>query len=83
MPKKTKREKIIAQYHRKLSNLDVHPNETMKSYTYSYNNSVTPLVTPKDATQAHDQTIKRDLMKTLILASIAIGGEIVLSLIMK
>lgn len=81
MPKKTKREKIIAEYHRKLSGLDEHPNETAKP-TYTFKTSVQPS-TVKEETQTYDLSIKKDLVKTLILAALAIGGEIALSMILK
>lgn len=82
MPKKTKREKIIAEYHRKLSGLDEHPNEAAKP-TYTFKSSVQPSITVKEETQTYDLSIKKDLVKTLILAAFAIGGEIALSITLK
>lgn len=96
MPKKTKREKIIAEYHRKLSGLhlpitpnqdnspkDLHPQETVKSYAYTYRATAQPSGSFVESNQPYDSSIRRDLIKTLILAVVAISGEIVLSLIMK
>ncbi len=83
MPKKTKREKIIAQYHRKLSDLTLQPQETVKSYAYTYRATAQPSGSFVESNQPYDSSIRRDLIKTLILAVVAISGEIVLSLIMK
>lgn len=83
MPKKTKREKVIAEYHRKLSGVDLHPKKMVQPYTYAYSNTIQPPDSSTDSTQLYDHSIRRDLIKTLILAVAAIGGEIGLSLIMK
>jgi len=78
MPKKTKREKIIAEYRRKLTSIrETVPAST--PYVYQPKSSASSNAT---AFQPMDQAIRRDLIKTLILASIAIGGEIVLSIIL-
>ena len=78
MPKKTKREKIIAEYRRKLTSI----RETVPASTpYVY---YTKSSAPSNAVafQPMDQAIRKDLIKTLILAVIAIGGEIAISYIM-
>ncbi len=68
MPKKTKREKIIAQYRRKLST-----EFTPSSIPHHVAAPVEPM----------DQSIRRDLFKTLVLAAVAIAGEVVLSRMMR
>lgn len=96
MPKKTKREKIIAQYHRKLSDIrltsapspggaikNLQPHETVHSYAYAYRNTTQPSATFVELNQPYGSSIRRDLIKTLVLAVVAISGEILLSLIMK
>lgn len=83
MPKKTKREKVIAQYHRKLSGIGLQPQKKATPYTYAYSNTVKPANTLTESTQLYDRSVRRDLLKTLILAATAIGGEIGLSLIIK
>ena len=71
MPKKTKKEKIIAQYRRKL--LDVRQAvPTPRPFVYQ----ATPIIA-----QPTDVAIRKDLIKTLLLAVLAIGGEVALSYI--
>ena len=83
MPKKTKREKVIAEYHRKLSGVGLRPQETVKSYTYAYRNSVKPSDDSTESAQLNDRSIRRDLFKTLILAVVAIAGEVAISMIIN
>lgn len=74
MPKKTKKEKIIAEYRRKH---EPHP-DTAISFQYQLN---TPAFVPSQQAQSVDTTefheIRRDLAKTLILAVISIAIELV------
>lgn len=79
MPKKTKREKIIAEYRRKRDELMSETTPTPTPYVYQAKSSASFNTT---AAQPIDRAIRRDLVKTLILASIAIGGEVALSYIM-
>ena len=76
MPKKTKREKIIAEYRRKRDELMSETVPTPTPYVYQEKSSASSKTT---AFQPMDQAIRRDLIKTLILASIAIGGEVAIS----
>ncbi len=69
MPKKTKKEKIIAEYRRKL--------------TYVYQPKTTVVPRAVTVAQPMDRAIKRDLVKTLLLAAGAIAGEVVLSRVVK
>lgn len=66
MPKKTKQEKIIAEYRRKFQ------------YTYA---QPIPLSPPTQKSQTVDTSeftqIRRDLVKTLVLAAIAIAIEFI------
>ena len=78
MPKKTKREKIIAEYRRKRDELTRETVPTPTPYVYQTKSSASFNTT---AFQPIDRAIRRDLVKTLILASIAIGGEVALSYI--
>jgi len=70
MPKKTKREKIIAEYRRKLTSIRETVPEAKSSASFN-----------TTAFQPIDRAIRRDLIKTLILAAIAIGGEVAISYI--
>lgn len=78
MPKKTKREKIIAEYRRKRDELMSKAVPSPTPYVYQAKSSASFNTT---ASQLIDQAIRRDLIKTLILASIAIGGEVAISYI--
>lgn len=78
MPKKTKREKIIAEYRRKRDELMSKTVPTPVPYVYQTKSIASSNTT---ASQPIDQAIRRDLIKTLILASIAIGGEVAISYI--
>ncbi|MEK7543441.1 MAG: hypothetical protein AAB557_01090 [Patescibacteria group bacterium] len=94
MPKKTKKEKIIAQYRRKLQGLhETVPASTVlkQSTRLTQTPSSSPFVYQAKTNDSHgtvtaiqpiDQAIRKDLVKTLMLAAIAIGGEIVLSVMM-
>lgn len=79
MPKKTKREKIIAEYRRKRDEFIRETVPTPTPYVYQAKSSASSNTT---AFQPMDQAIRRDLIKTLILASIAIGGEVALAMIL-
>lgn len=91
MPKKTKREKIIAQYRRKLEKIPQSmPVETRQTngngeqvHTVSYS---IPVHTKAPDTHAPTMTtsevqsfaeIKKDLIKTLLLVAIMLGAELV------
>lgn len=78
MPKKTKREKVIAQYRRKLTTVREQP---VSSYVYQAK-PVATLHTTTDI-QPVDRLARRDLVKTLILAAVAIGGEVALSFLIR
>ncbi len=78
MPKKTKKEKIIAEYRRKLGAM---PALSTPSFVYQAKTPAT-LQTAVTA-QPMDRAIRKDLMKTLMLAAVAIAGEVVLARIVK
>lgn len=96
MPKKTKKEKIIAQYRRKLQKIHetaipiadrISQSQSDKQPTTS-----SPFVFQATTNADHttgaqitsmDQAIRGSLIKTLILATMAIGAEVVLSVVMK
>ncbi len=99
MPKKTKREKIIAEYRRKLQHVTKasgNPSENVTStktdttlpasnpFPYQFNKSISP--TPRYV-QSVDTTeftaIRQDLTKTLILAAISIMIELAFYLKLK
>lgn len=86
MPKKTKREKIIAEYRRKRDELirETVPANPLYSITSLPPRQTASSSYPTETTAAQpmDQAIRRDLLKTLILAALAIGGEVALSYIM-
>jgi len=81
MPKKTKKEKLIAEYRRKLQQLEGHPVQPTVSSTY---------VLPKDIPKQHATPttlalpanefsgIKKDLIKTLIVICLFFSIEFVL-----
>lgn len=78
MAKKTKKEKIIAEYRRKLTTIrearPVHPEP--KPLTYQ----IPKLAQlPQASVQSLHRAIRRDLVKTLVLAAVAIAGEVALS----
>ncbi|MBI4066363.1 hypothetical protein HY411_01460 [Candidatus Gottesmanbacteria bacterium] len=88
MPKKTKKEKIIAEYRRKLSTI----RETVPMNLERIKGASTPRQTDSSSpTSTHtlagvvpmDRRVRRDLVKTLMLAAVAIGGEVVLSMMMN
>ena len=79
MPKKTKKEKIIAEYRHKLSTIhEKVPSPSLYAYQAKFSASVQVVAAP----QPMDRLVRRDLVKTLILAAVAIGGEVVLSRIL-
>ena len=78
MPKKTRREKIIADYRNKLRLIhDVHPPPI--SATASFQSTTHHPLPKHSATVALDpkenSAIRRDLVKTVLLATIAIAAE--------
>ncbi|MBI3956067.1 hypothetical protein HY339_02330 [Candidatus Gottesmanbacteria bacterium] len=81
MPKKTKKEKIIAQYRRRLTafreNARPHPPSL-----YAYQAKLGASSLSVSAVQPMDHAVRRDLVKTLILAAAAIAGEVVLARIL-
>lgn len=96
MPKKTKREKIIAQYHRKLQH--IHETALPIAERISQSQSAKQAASPSPfvfqattnvthATPAQilpmDRAIRKGLVKTLILASMAIGAEVALSVFFR
>ncbi|MBI5620502.1 hypothetical protein HY949_01870 [Candidatus Gottesmanbacteria bacterium] len=94
MPKKTKKEKIIAQYRRKLSRMHepvpeafphqvntLHPVTKSPTSPFIFQAKPHAAFTNASIIQPMDQAIRRDLIKTLVLAAMAIGGEIILSII--
>lgn len=95
MPKKTRKEKIIAQYRRKLQGLhETAPASTVlkQSARLEHPPFSSPFVYQAKTNDSHsaviaiqpiDQAIRKDLVKTLMLAAIAIGGEVVLSVLLK
>ncbi|MDP1721858.1 MAG: hypothetical protein Q8L37_01480 [Candidatus Gottesmanbacteria bacterium] len=96
MPKKTKKEKIIAQYRRKLQQIHETALPIAERISQSQNAKQTTPSTPfvfqatTNVTHATptqilpmDQAIRRGLVKTLILASMAIGAEVALSVFFR
>lgn len=96
MPKKTKREKIIAEYRRKLHGIresvpaspeqvndTVMSEQTESPPLFIYQKKAMPSYTPAAVVQPMDRAIRRDLVKTLILAAAAIGAEVALSRIIQ
>lgn len=81
MPKKTKREKIIAEYRRKIqgvqetialqAKLNYELPKTKKAASPSHATVI--------AVAPMDPAIRRDLIKTIFLAVVAISGEVLLS----
>lgn len=87
MPKKTKKEKIIAEYRRKISTI----RETVPVNVERIKESSAPRQTTSpsgassyatSAVQPMDRAVRRDLVKTLMLAAVAIGGEVAISVMM-
>ena len=90
MPKKTKKEKIIAEYRRKLQTVQfVNPKTEFTNHLFKQTPQQQPLahiaplpvlstkpLTPENTSEII--AIKHDLIKTLILASIAITIELLL-----
>lgn len=69
MPKKTKREKILAEVHRKTT-------ITAPAYVFVPPDGQKQTMTPTDAVEY--TAIKRDLVKTLVLAAMALTTEFLL-----
>lgn len=80
MPKKTKREKIIAEYRRKLQGIRGATPASPEQVNDTLMSEQTD--NPVAVVQPIDRAIRRDLVKTLILAAVAIGAEVALSLMM-
>jgi hypothetical protein len=97
MPKKTKREKIIAEYRRKLQHVDAFSSgndrltrqtpivvQTQVSSPFVYQPKATP---NRQSDAADDKTsereIRRDMAKTMLLAIIAISSEVTLSILLN
>lgn len=88
MPKKTKKQKVIADYRRKFSTIrEVVPARSdsinpasMTRPTWAQTQTAPRAVT---AAQPMDREIRKDLIKTLILATVAIGGEVALSFLIR
>lgn len=90
MPKKTKREKIIADYRKKLQRVQqlqesspasLSPSSSTQAPVNTYRfitRTQTSLQSTGSGTETELVYIKRDLMKTLLLAGLAIGGELAL-----
>ncbi|MEK7129603.1 MAG: hypothetical protein AAB803_01165 [Patescibacteria group bacterium] len=90
MPKKTKREKIIADYRKKLQRVQqlqessptsANPSPGIQAPVNTYRfitRTQTSLPASKAAAESELIYIKHDLTKTLLLASLAIGGELAL-----
>jgi hypothetical protein len=93
MPKKTKREKIIAEYRRKLSIVSSRPDKTesIKEHLPIQPSSVfTPTFTLKQSAPKNDThdvlaldpqeflAIKKDLIMTLALTGCVLIGQIIL-----
>lgn len=85
MPKKTKREKVLAERHRKLETTyssypDNTPNQKSIPDSYTLPTVHTLPVTPVKQPESdnHYNDIRSDLKKTLMLATTAIGIELLL-----
>ena len=88
MPKKTKREKILAEYRRKISAFtpSVHvsaPKESLTSMTpspfqsvFTYQKKESPIPAINSVLQEEYKTIRKDLAKTLILACVMVSIEL-------
>lgn len=80
MPKKTKREKIIADYRKKLQRVQqLHQSSSVptnpSSFTARTHTSISAARSDRETELAY---IKHDLAKTLMLATLAIAGEVAL-----
>lgn len=91
MPKKTKKEKIIAEYRRKLQAAAVNSPEAATkqpaktqpglppaTYQFSHFNPKPPTSPAVSVDQTGLSLIRRDLLKTLALTSIALAIEFIL-----
>lgn len=74
MPKKTRKEKIRADMHKQTIALPL-------AFTYAAKTQSNPLL--PDSSVASSAYIRRDLLKTLILGSMFIATEILLTLVLK
>lgn len=71
MAKKTRKQKVLADLHRQQLSLN-------SPLTYSYKRSDRSASSIQPEINSSTSTIKRDIYKTLILASIFIGSEFLL-----
>lgn len=79
MPKKTKREKILAELHRRQA--PITPSLPVVTTAYQWQRAQFPLRPAATVALSNDQeyhAIKQDLVKTIILAAGAIGIELLL-----
>ncbi len=81
MPKKTKKEKLIAQYRRKLQQLEGNPIQPITSSTYILPKDVPKqkLIPTTIALSANEfQGVQKDLLKTLVVICLFFIIEFVL-----
>ena len=89
MPKKTKREKIIADYRKKLQLIEAKSLQSLSPITKQQHSGASYKIAPQPSSVSHKQatlaldekelrSITRDLIKTVALAGIAIAGELAL-----
>lgn len=96
MAKKTKKEKVIAEYRRKLHQFHettssqsarINPlqesQQIPSSSHYAFQAAIPTTQNSGVNVQPMDQAIHRDLIKTLVLAAIAMGAEVGLSVLMR
>ncbi len=76
MPKKTRREKIIADYRKKLQRLPEVPHHLSMSVLPLTRESVSTHQLALDPNEL--SAIKQNIVKTVLLATLAIAGEIAL-----
>ncbi len=74
MPTKTKKEKIIAEYRRKLSSLQ--PDQPV---TYTIDSTPKPAPAVLSEVLVDNRAIKKDILTTLFLAMLIIMFELIIS----
>ncbi|MFZ5844908.1 MAG: hypothetical protein ACOY0S_00375 [Patescibacteria group bacterium] len=80
MPKKTRKEKIIAEYHRRLATLQPKSTpDNVTSIPLPARASTTFRPTLETVVYPQLTVIKKDLIKTLVLSAVAITVELILS----
>lgn len=86
MPKKSKREKILADVRRRVRTervLSVSPSvspihEHAKTFRFTLSDKAKPQEAPLPVNTSELTAIKKDLTKTIVLATVAIAAEVAL-----